>query len=147
MDNQKRKFSTLDSVVQKSKKTDDSSTNKNQFMSSVNLKHPPTSTSAFTEYGGESSRSSLGCSQHEKRETQEEEHTACTSSNVEIYIDIGKFSNVNVDEIDKFRILNCKWKPNNSFVLPYSVHKKGGKDVKYYLLEKYYRQFNWLMFS
>lgn len=64
--------------------------------------------------------------------------------NVDFGLYIGERS---FNDAERASLLRNAWVPPESFSYPFSVHRKGNRDVKCYLSKKHFSEFRWLTYS
>lgn len=69
------------------------------------------------------------------------------SSNPLSTFDIGNYVGKPVDRFTKFGLLQNHWQPPKNYSFPFSIHKKGGKEVKRYLSRNHLESKPWLVLS
>ncbi|KAF0705361.1 52 kDa repressor of the inhibitor of the protein kinase-like [Aphis craccivora] len=63
--------------------------------------------------------------------------------------DIGRYigKNIKLNDFTKFQLLENPWFPPNTYNFPFSLHSKGGKDVKRFVGPHHLKAHHWLVLS
>ena len=61
--------------------------------------------------------------------------------------DIGNYLHADIDDNQKFALLENPWKPDDKYRFPFSVHTKQGKEVKRYVGINHLSNHSWLVLS